>query len=174
MASKTTQKRTEADEATQIVQVDKYNLDGEWTDQPGAMHWCLLGCADALRKRKEAEEAVELILAEQDETIRTHALATGEKITENAIKRQVVMSTEYQDAVAHRDDLALALHVLDAERTALDHKKSALETLGKLYLANYYSEPSKGEDKPKADQGRDADEQREALVKKRHKPQRLK
>ena len=135
--------------------VDKHNLDREWTDQPGAMHYVLIEWAEKLQERKETEAKCERIMAEQDEVIRKGLEDRGEKATETAIKRLLIASPQYQQAIKERDEAAHILHLVEAERTALEHKKTALENLTKLRLSDWYSEPKQ----QRSDQYNDSDKE---------------
>ncbi len=142
------------------VQVDKNNLEGEWTDQPGAMHYVLIQWAEKLQERKEAEKALELVMAEMDERIRTAIDKAGEKATETAVKRKILGTKAYQQAAKYCDQCAHELHLIEAERSGLEHKKAALDNLTRLRLADWYSEPKRPRSR---DYDAGADEQRDAL-----------
>ncbi len=152
-----------------LVSIDPHNLEQEWTDQPGAVHWVNIRWAEALRDRKAADADVERVMAEMDERIRGQL----DKPTETMIKRHILTSPIYQKAVKQRDDLAHEQHLIEAERYALDHKKAALENLVRLRLSDWYSEPKSHKQREKETDD-NAEEHRKSLNKpKRKKPQRI-
>ncbi len=124
-----------------LITLDADNLEQEWTDHPGAVHWVNIQWAEALRERKFAEFDLESVLAREDVALRTAFDNAGKKTTETEIKRLLLANSACREAAQKRDEAAHIQHLVESERTALDHKKSALENIVKLRLSDWYSEP---------------------------------
>lgn len=125
-----------------FFELDKHNLDEEWTNQP-ALYWkSAENLAHARAAYERAKTETKVVEAELDKEIRTNPAAHGlEKITEPAIKNTINLNPKYRKAV---DDEILKMHIKDlyeAEIYTLDNRKKALENLVQLHLANYYSSP---------------------------------
>lgn len=94
--------------------VDENNLVGEICrmGQLLVRYGSLTGDQQANLLRKE--EGVKLVKASVSAAIRSTAEAEGKKLTENAISEQVVVSSNYQEALSE-------LHVLRADAIKSDH-----------------------------------------------------
>ena len=158
--------------AVKLVSIDKHNLEQEWIDQPGAIHYILIQYAEALAARKVAESELEKVMAEEGEEIRRQLESAKKKETETGIKRLLIAGEPYQVALQARDAAAHALHLIEAERAGLEHKKTALENLTKLRIADWYSEPKRPREPVNHDE--DSDEQRAASApKSKTRPSRV-
>jgi hypothetical protein len=128
----------ENDTLEKDLSIDKYKLDDEWSKQPDLYHAYGAMLADAENERDRAKEFLDLTEATVSDIIRR----TSEKTTETSIKNQVLMHEDYKEAMRTYLEKKNACKHLQVVISALEHKKSALENLVKLFLSDYYSEPS--------------------------------
>ena len=135
------------------LEIDRFNLDREWTNQPVLYMEYSEKAAEARKRMDEAREHLDVVKAELDKKIRKNPEDFGlSKITESAVVNTILLQPEYSGA----NDIYLeARHnydVLSSLVRAFDHRKSALENLVRLHVAGYYSEPKVEFD----DDGKDA------------------
>ena len=127
----------------QDMHIDETALDLELLEQPTLMAKYSQMLAEARRDRDLAKEAMDLKRAEIDLDIRAdpekYAL---EKITENAISNCILMEDDYIAAQKEYHDANYEVNVLTGVVSAVEHRKSALENMVKLYGQNYFAGPS--------------------------------
>ena len=63
------------------------------------------------------------------------------KATDAVVSASVVQQKSYQELQARVRDARHAMGVLDAGKSALDHRKKALEDLVALHLSGYFATP---------------------------------
>lgn len=126
-----------------LIEVDKNRLDEELVVQVKLYRKYALMLADAKNDYLVSKGQLELHQAELSKQIRMAPEKFGfEKLTEDTVKRIIVADATYQKL---NDKLMRAEHregVLSAIVRTLDTRKSTLESLVKLRLADYYAEPS--------------------------------
>lgn len=127
---------------SKILQIDIYNLEKEWTEQPQLYYKYAVELADAKLRLDEAKRELDVTKAELDTDIRQfpneYSVA---KVTETSVAKALITTDDYQRAVKDVDKLSHEVRMLDAMIWALEHRKKALTSLVELHLANYYSEP---------------------------------
>ncbi|MBN2570509.1 MAG: hypothetical protein JXA68_00155 [Ignavibacteriales bacterium] len=127
----------------QDMYIDEDFLDMEFLDQPSLMVKYSTMLADAKRERDLAKEALDLKKAEIDRDVRNNPdnydLA---KITETAILNVILSDDTYKEANKIYNDANYEVNVLQGVVSAIEHRKSALENLVKLYGQNYFAGPS--------------------------------
>lgn len=139
---KTKKTAYEDDQVRLDVSVDENELDDEWVQQSRLYHRYAVLVADARRAMDESKNQLELEKADVDKSVRENPADYGlEKLTEAMIGQAVTRSHSVQNAQKALIDARHEYEVMQAAVAALDHKKSALENLVKLRLADYYSEP---------------------------------
>ena len=133
-----------------VLEIDEHNLEREWTRKPTVYFQWAKEAANARLEMDEAKAAVEMARAEVSSLVRAapETFGVDGKLTEKAIDVIVSQHVVCIGAVRkfgrarHRYEIMSAL--------ALEQRKSALENLVRLHLANYYSEPRT----PKDEQGK--------------------
>lgn len=124
------------------IHPDADRLDEEWVRQPRLRFRLGAELADARRELLQGKADLEVMEAELEMAIRnspeTYGLA---KVTEAAIKATVLLQPVWQKAKRAVIERQHEVDVLDAAVSACDQKKSALERLVQLRLAEYYGEP---------------------------------
>jgi len=129
---------------TNIFSIDEYNLEKEWIGQPKLYFTWAKRAADCRSRFDEAKTNLDLVRAEVDQEIRETPAKYGfgeKKPTEKAIESLVVQHERVVRAMHNLVTMRHAYDIAQAAVAALDHRKTALERLVQLHLANYYSEP---------------------------------
>jgi len=126
-----------------VLEIDEHNLDREWTRQPKLYFRWAEQAADARLAMDEAKAAVEVARAVVDSEIRADPERYGieGKVTEKAVEASVSRSAACVGAVRKFGRAKHRYEIMTALVSALEQRKSALENLVRLHLANYYSEP---------------------------------
>ena len=129
-------------EQTDLFDINKNNLDEEWVKQPEQYHQAADELVDARDAYERAQAELKVIEAELDSAIRQDPTQFGlEKVTETALERVIIRQRRFVKA---QEEMFRAKHVMglcQVEVSTLDHRKTALENLTKLRLADYFSEP---------------------------------
>ena len=124
------------------LEIDQFNLDNEWIEQPVKYAKFASHLADARLAYDESKRQLELVKAELDRDVRSNPASFGlEKITEPQVTSCIVRQEEYQDAVKAMNKARHEMDLVDAYVTSLDHRKTALVKLVDLFLASYFSRP---------------------------------
>jgi hypothetical protein len=131
----------EREEMELDVTPDPDQLDRNWIDQPRLRLHYGRELADARRDLAQAKADLEVTEAELDLAIRADPKEYGlEKVTETAVKATVLMQPVFKGSQKKLLRCQHSVDVMQAAVSAIDHKKSALEELVRLRLADYYSE----------------------------------
>jgi hypothetical protein len=154
--------KSDKNEYSADLQIDKYKLSEEWEDQSLLyMKWAER-YAQAIYERDRLKEKMDLVKAQIDLYIRKnpnqYGFDTKPKPTEAAITNTILNEEEYQEAV---EDYLLAkknVNILQGVKDAMEHKKKALEAETSLWIGNYYSDP-KVPEKAKEDSSRKTSEE---------------
>ena len=123
------------------AQIDKLALDYEWLRQSTLYHKYSTAYANAVFERDKAKERLELVRAELDSEIRKYPEDFGlTKVTEPAVASAIVQDERYQEAKNEYLDTVREMNIVAGAKTAMEHKKTALEVMAKLYLSGYWGE----------------------------------
>ena len=124
------------------TKVDKYALDEEAELQPARYKKWSDRVAEATLKRDRLESKLEVLDAKLGKKAR-RALENelGKRPTEEMVKVEIRLDPERQELVDNLHQLNYEINVLKGGRSAMDHKKTALELLTKLHIASYFSKP---------------------------------
>ena len=127
----------------QDMYIDESALDVELVEQPTLMSRYSRLLAEARRDRDLSKEALDLKKAEIDLDIRDNPEEYKlVKVTENAITNCILMEEDYQTSQKEYHDANYEVNVLQGVVSALEHRKSALENMVKLYGQNYFAGPA--------------------------------
>lgn len=121
------------------ARVDRFNLEKAAEEQSGVYAYWAEQAAEAKRIEEGIEIKLKLRKADADSEIR----ATGEKITEAGVTARI---TKDEQVRTIEDELLNARknrNVAEAAVRAMDHRKSMIETLSRLWVAGYYGDPTK-------------------------------
>jgi len=135
-----------------VLEIDEYNLEREWSRQPKLYFQWAKEAADVRLEMDEAKAAVEMARAEVSSLVRAapETFGVDGKLTEKAIDVIVSQHVVCIGAVRKFGRARHRYEIMSALVSALEQRKSALENLVRLHLANYYSDPRT----PKAEQGK--------------------
>lgn len=130
------------------IQIDEYTLETEWVKQSSLyMKWAEKH-AEAVRVKDRYKEQLDLTKAELDFLIRAEPEKFNmTKVTEPAIVNAIYQNKEYIEALKKYNDAVTDTHIFKGAMDALNHKKTALENLTKLWLNSYYSDSNFPEQK---------------------------
>ena len=129
------------------LEIDKDSLDEAWLKQARLYFNYARMAEEASNDLAKAKDDLEIIHAQIDTVVRRDAADSGEKMTDKIAESKVLESKAYQRALeAYNKDKHDHGILLAAVRT-LDHKKSALENLVKLYVGGYYAAPTEPKEK---------------------------
>ncbi len=125
----------------QELKIDKFSLDEEWLRQPMLIYQWSKDYAEALAVRDKTKQLVELIKAESDLAIRKNPERFGlEKATDKAVENAIITVPEYQEALKQHQQAMYDVNILSGGIEAINHKKSALDNLTRLFLSGYWAE----------------------------------
>lgn len=139
-------KRTDDDDFS-FFDLNEYELDTEWMQQPKLMFRWSRKLANAEQTLDECKAQFDITCAELDRDIRSdpeHYLGKI-RFSEGALTAAMKLQDEY---TAAREEVQAAQHrvkVLKAVVSALDHRKAALENRVRLHGQGYFS-ACKGDD----------------------------
>lgn len=125
------------------VSIDESALDVEWLRQPTLVR--LYNQEVAERKRQLARLSEELVVlkAELTRKINTNPEKFGlSKTTVDIVNSTIVIQEEYQDLRNQIIESEYELEMAIGGSRAMDHKKTALENLVKLFGQNYFAGPA--------------------------------
>ncbi len=123
------------------LEIDKFALDDELLLQAILYLKWSEAKAQAEMERDKSKEQLDLVKAKLDISIRKNPGIFGlEKITEGAISNIILVQDEYQQAEIAYLEYRYSHNVISGALEALNHKKSALENLVKLFLNNYWAD----------------------------------
>jgi hypothetical protein len=127
----------------QDMYIDETALDVELLEQPSLLAKYSQLLAEAKRDRDIAREAVDLKKAELNLDIRDNPEAYKlQKVTMDVVDACILMEDSYKEAVKEFNEANYEVNVLQGVVNAIDHRKSALENLVKLYGQNYFAGPA--------------------------------
>lgn len=151
------------------IQIDEHALMWECARQPMLFHQYAIMLADAQVERAKAKDELDLVKAQLDESIRAdpgkYGLSTDKKPTEAAIAAQVIQEEDYKTANDAYIEAEHEVNKMWAAKDALAQKKSMLESMVRLHLADWNADPSLPPKGREAVAEAGAKEHREALPK---------
>jgi len=124
------------------LSIDKFRLDEECITHPGLFYRYSEMAAEAKNKVGVLGDSLKLTMGEANIKIRNRFIKAEEKFTEAVISSSVEKD---EDVITAREELReaeLALARLQAGVNAMEHRKSQLDNLVKLYVAGYFSTPA--------------------------------
>lgn len=125
------------------IRIDQDSLDLEWLDQP---HLVLVYSKNLAFWKKQVEIAkqeMDLIKAELDKKIREDPFEyeISVKVTESVVLNTIISQPDYKKAYAKYIDAKYEHNIAQAAVDAVEHRKSALENLVRLYGQQYFAGP---------------------------------
>lgn len=120
--------------------VDRHDLPSEWEKQPQLYMYWAEEYAWAVMDRDKTKDQLDLVMADLDSAVRNDPAAYGlSKVTEASVAAAAKRSDEYQQAQEKLHQANLVVNRMAAARSAMDHKRKALEHLTTLAINEFYS-----------------------------------
>lgn len=123
------------------LEINEHKLDQEWLRQPSVYMAYSEAAVMAEDERDRAKRALEVAVAEADQSIRKAALDAGEKVTEAVVANRVTLHPMVDAAERRFLEANTKAKLLAAAPRAFDQRKKALEKLSELFIAGYFSAP---------------------------------
>lgn len=125
------------------ISIDESALDLEWLRQPDLMWKYCKYSALAKKSLDEAKERLDFVRAKLEMEIRKDPGSFGvDRVTESAISSAIISHPDYERAQRKLIEARYEAEIASGAIRALEHKKSALENLVRLYAASYFAGPS--------------------------------
>jgi hypothetical protein len=122
--------------------IDETALDVELLEQPSLMMKYSRKLAEAKRDRDLAKENLEMLKAEISLDVRDNPTSYDlEKVTDKVVEACVLADDGYKTAQKEFNDANFEVNLLQGVISAIDHRRSALENLVKLYGQEYFAGP---------------------------------
>jgi hypothetical protein len=123
--------------------IDETALDVEFLEQPSLVVKYSRLLAEARQERDLLKEALDLKKAEINLDIRDDPGKYNlEKITVDAVEACILMEDDYITAQKEYNNARFEVDLLQGVLNALEHRKSALENLVRLYGQEYFAGPT--------------------------------
>ena len=133
---------TDKKDFREYLNVDKYNLDEEWVNQPNNFMDACEWYADAVVERDKCKEQLELLRAEVSKEIQNDPESFGiSKVTIDAVNKAVSLDDRVKEKQEELHELNRQVNVMSGAKEALAHKKKAIESLTELTIWGYFAEP---------------------------------
>lgn len=127
---------------SQEFEIDIHRLHIEWQKQVARYHEYATKLADADTEVDRMKGFLELTEARMELEIRDNPSAFGlRKVTEASVEKTVIASAEYQTALLKHNQARGDARFLRGVINTLDQRKTAIEYITKLRLADYFAEP---------------------------------
>ena len=125
------------------IEIDPDALDICWLDQPNIMRKYTGHSALMQKKVDEAKEKLELIKAELDKKIRSNpAKYELTKVVDATVAATIIIQPKYQEASTDYIEAKFELNIAKGAVDAVEHRKSALENMVKLFGQTYFAGPN--------------------------------
>ena len=123
--------------------IDEEELDVELLEQPSLVARYSKLLADAKLERDLCKESLDLKKAEINLDIRDNPQDYKlEKVTVDSVEACILMEEDFKTAQKDLNDANFEVNILTGIMSAIEHRKSALEQLVKLYGQNYFAGPA--------------------------------
>jgi hypothetical protein len=125
----------------QELAINKNKLDDELLTQAQKMMRYNSAHAQAMYDRDRAKQALDVTKANLDASIRAELTASGAKFTEAVVDGKIRTSSTYIEAQDKYQKAEHEVNLLLGAVMAMNARKGMLESLVKLFLSGYWSEP---------------------------------
>jgi len=126
------------------MSIDEDSLDLECLDQPDLMLKYSELCEKAKKHMDEEKHELDLVQAKIDLRVRTHPDKFGitVKVVEAVITNAIIQQPNWQEANTKYLQARYEYGILKGAVVTVEHKKTSLELLVKLYNGQYFAGPS--------------------------------
>jgi hypothetical protein len=133
-----TQREYSYEELTKLLRINKHALDDAWLEQPDLLFNAATKLAYAISERDQLAQELKEAEARADTELRKAARNSESKITDKEVESRRRLDKTYLRIQKDFTDKSLEVGLLFALKEAFSHRKDALESLVKLYLAQYF------------------------------------
>jgi len=125
------------------IWIDQDSLDLEWLNQPRLVYVYAKNLAYWKKQVELQKQELDLIRAQLDKKIRENPADFGinVRLTESVVGNAIIEQSEYIDANSRLVDTRYELNIAQAAVNAMEHRKSALENLVRLFGQQYFAGP---------------------------------
>ena len=124
------------------ITINKNDLVNEWQNQASLYLKYAELAAEAIEERDNAKNHLEVVYSKLDYEIRTNwSVYLKSKPTEVSIKQWILRQKKYRKAQNILTKATKNVNMYQAARTALEHKKHALQNIVQLMVSGFYAEP---------------------------------
>jgi len=120
--------------------INRHDLPTEWENHPHIYMYWAEEYTYAVIDRDKQKDQVELTFADLDGQIRldpdAHQL---EKVTDKSVAEAIKRTQTYQDEVEKLHQSNLVVNRMAAARSAMDHKRKALDAMTTLLINQFYN-----------------------------------
>lgn len=125
------------------VKIDPNNLEKEWLEQPSLYVYYAEAHADALHQRDLAKSRMDYTYSKLYSKVKKDwDKHFDSKPTESALKEYILKNATFKKAEKVLINAARDANILAGAKTAMDHRKRALENLVSLRISGFHSDPS--------------------------------
>lgn len=121
--------------------IDINQLEVEWLNQPHRYKKYAALCMDAEDSKNKAKQSLDLKKAILDGEIRDNLKEQGIKVTEAQVLSQILQHDDYLEVEDNYNKKCHEYNILKVAVESFRQRKSALENLVKLALAEWFSAP---------------------------------
>lgn len=132
----------------EMVSINKYHLPEECEKHAGYYYQVAEKLAEAKTALDAANDKLKLIVSDTDAFIRDNWSERDGKMTETSVASKVQKSQEVLDIKEEIRGKQSEVYVLEAARSAMDHRKSMLDNLVVLLTKSFYAAPEGGKNRP--------------------------
>ncbi len=123
--------------------IDKHNLDKEWEKQPKLMDVYTSSLAEAIKEKDQLSLSLDILMSECSKNVRADpAQYRVDKVTDKSVAETVALLPAVIESQKELIQAIYKVSVLKGAVSSMEHKKTSLEWLSRLFLKNYYGTPS--------------------------------
>lgn len=125
------------------LQIDPTALDVEWLEQPRLFMKYAEAAAQAKKEVDQLKEALDVVKAQADHSIREEPEAYGlTKVTEATVLAAITQDGDVRQSLADLINGRYELEILNGAVRAFEQRKTALENMVRLHGASYFAGPT--------------------------------
>ena len=124
------------------IKIDEDNLADEWIEQPSLYLYYAEAHAEAVHAKEKASNHIDLDYAQLETQIIKDWEKHFEKYpSEGARKSWILQQERHKKALENYQNACYKVNLMQAAKTAFDHRRKALENLVSLFISGFHSEP---------------------------------
>lgn len=124
------------------LKINEDDLSAEWLEQPSLYQYYAEAHADAMHEKEKASSYIDLVYAQLETQIIKDWEKHFEKYpSEGARKSWILQQEKHKKALENYQNACYKVNLMQAAKTAFDHRRKALENLVSLFISGFHSEP---------------------------------